>query len=396
MSSYTILQIIPNLNAGGAEVGCLALGKDLKIKGHTSMIATASGQMIHEALRNGIVIIQLPLDSKSPLKWLYNAYKLAKLIRLHGINLLHVRSRAPAWSVLWAAKATSTPWVSTYHGAYKQQNRLKKYYNGIMTRGNAIIAPSQFMAQHIVEHYPLCAVRMHTILRGIDFHTLKTNNITNKNALALANQWEIKPNHRVILLPARFTRLKGHFTCIEAASKIKDLLTDQHVKIIFVGQHEHDHYFNSIQKTIKDYKLNHIIQIEPHCLHLQDAYALSELVLICSTQPESFGRTAVEAQAMGCLVIGTNHGGCKETILHEKTGFLYPPGNSKSLADQISIALNLNPVKKKSILKNSKDYAMEHFNEKDMLKKTIALYETILKSQPGYSSRSTPPVKHDI
>ena len=142
--SLTVLQIIPNLDTGGAEVGCVDMAKYLLSQGHKPIIVTHQGRLIKPCQELGIEVISLPVDSKSPAKLINNASKIRALIDKKSIDLVHVRSRAPAWSTHLALKNHKTPWLSTYHGTYRQNGKLKNSYNSVMTRGAAIIAPSLF------------------------------------------------------------------------------------------------------------------------------------------------------------------------------------------------------------------------------------------------------------
>ncbi len=373
-----VLQIIPQLDAGGAEVGCLAIAKSLVVHGHHAVIATHNGRMIDQAKQFGVEIFSLPVHSKSPWKMWRNAKALKQFIRDHNIHLLHTRSRAPAWSAYWAAQATDIPCVSTYHGAYGQQNMLKRLYNGIMTKADTIIAPSQFIADHIIQYYPESRTKVQVIPRGIDLDQFQPPD--QQALLAQKQAWGLHDNHRIILLPARFTRLKGHAVCIAAAQLIRPFLQAHQAKILFVGQANKPHYLAELRKAVEKARLNDIITFHDHCSQLQLAYAISSLVLACSTEPESFGRTAVEAQAMGCLVIATNHGGSRETVKNGETGWLIPPSDPDALAQSIKHALSISPDKAKSMRKEATAWARAQFDQAQMIAKTIAIYQNLLQT----------------
>jgi glycosyltransferase involved in cell wall biosynthesis len=378
MTPRTILQIIPHLDTGGAEVGCLHVAQALKKAGHHPLIATHGGRLMQACQQDDIPVITMPVHSKSPRVIAHNTAHLKRLIKHHNIDLIHVRSRAPAWSVHFAA--TNTPWISTYHGAYKQTGQLKKRYNAIMTKGNAIIAPSHFMAEHIKHHYPHVSNKIVTIPRGIDLQATKPCSRHSQACLDLAKQWQIQPTERLILLPARITRLKGHPTCIEAAKQTQSWLRSQKIRIIFLGNTNKKDYCQSLIKTIKHYGLDDIISIHNHCDNMQAAYALADLILICSTEPESFGRTAVEAQAMGKLVMGTNHGGCQETISHQRTGWLVPPGDRLALANTWMKILGLSEQTGNAIKDKARDHAYTHYSHHTMCAHTIATYQKVIQS----------------
>ena len=372
-----VTQVIPKLHAGGAEIGCLAVAKALIQNGHQASIITSGGQYIDACQKAGIQTILLPVASKNPTTLLSNAKKIATLVTEHTMDLIHVRSRAPAWSVHHALRSSKTPWLATYHGAYGQQNRLKHIYNRVMTKGKAIIAPSHFMHEHILGYYPDCLNKLHTIKRGVDLSTFKKE-YSSGNILQFKEQLGLSAETSLILLPGRFTELKGHKLAINAIQILAPTLRQRKIKLLFLGDQSKEQYVQSLQHLIHKSQLDDLVVWMSHTHQMPLAYRASEITLNCSTQPESFGRTIVEAQASMSLIIASKHGGAQENIIHGKTGLLFKPNQADDLAFAIKQALDLKQEDKKNIQQCAQQYACQQACETRMTQETISLYEQLL------------------
>lgn len=374
-----ITQIIPKLHAGGAEIGCIAIAKALIDQGHQASIITSGGQYIQSCQDHGILIHILPVNSKNPANILANAKAIKTFAKVNKTDLFHVRSRAPAWSIKLAAQQQGLPWLSTYHGAYRQTNQLKYYYNRIMTQGHATIAPSNFMQQHILEHYPEIADKLHTIPRGINLQDF-TQKQSNNDTAHFRAQHRLHKEAPLILLPGRLSALKGHHVALQAIQIIAPLLRQQQAQCLFLGDQSKTNYVQQLKQTSQKQKIDDLIAFLPHSNNMAQAFQAAQITLNCSTQAESFGRTIVEAQASESLIIASKHGGALDNIIHKKTGLLFKPGQAQDLAQQIKYALTLKDDERRKIINNAKQHALENACDRKMVQKTLALYRSLLNT----------------
>lgn len=369
-----ILQVIPNLDTGGAERGCLDVAIALQQRGHQAFVATAGGRLVKPLQAAGAVWLELPVDRKSPWTIWKNSRQLNKLIKKHDIDLIHARSRAPAWSAYWSAQQTGIPFVTTFHGTYNFNNPVKKYYNSIMTKGDTVIAISQCIAQHIQDHYVVNPQKIVIIPRAIDvayFHpdTLDTNQLKQ-----LAQQWHLPKGVPIILHPARLTTWKGQKIFIEALSHLKQ--TNHQFVGVILGSHQgRTAYVQALRDLINHYNLNKHVVLANHCDDIASAYGLADVVVCPSIEPEGFGRVPIEAGAMGKPVIATNHGGHTETILDGKTGWLIPINDPQALAKQINTVLLLSAAEKAALSTAATSHIAKHHDVKKMLDTILTLYQ---------------------
>lgn len=375
-----IAQVIPKLHAGGAEIGCLAVAKALIKQGHKATIITSEGRYLEQCYAHGIQVIKIPVASKNPAVLIKNAHLLRHLVKNHDIDLLHVRSRAPAWSVYLALKGSNTPWISTYHGAYGQQNKFKYFYNRVMIKADAVVAPSTFMKQHILKHYPECEPKLHAIPRGIDLQAfLETH--SDRAILEWKHQQGLSGSTQIILLPGRLSALKGHAIALHAMHAIADTLRQNNAKLLILGDQSKTAYVEATKKLISQHHLDDLVHWMPHSTNMPLAYQASCITLNCSRQPESFGRTIVEAQASGSLIIASSHGGVLDNIIPEKTGLLFAPNDSPSLAKALIQALHMPNQTRQEIKSAAREHVQNHACETLMTQEVLALYQSTLAKQ---------------
>lgn len=382
-SKLTILQVLPSLVSGGVETGTIDIARALKDHGHRAIVASSGGPMALQLAELGVKHITLPVQSKNPYIMWKNAFRLKKIIRSERVTIVHARSRAPAWSCLWAAKMTHIPFVTTFHGTYGHQNGLKRWYNSIMIRSDITIAVSAFIAQHIKDVYAHTCSRLkptiQVIHRGIDLIKFDKNTISSSRIDHLRKQWTVPENNTVIMLPGRLTRWKGQSLLIKSIAKVN---TDN-VTCLLVGDNKgKDHYHKELEALIDDLKLANTVKLVGGCNDMPAAYALADIVVSASTDPEAFGRVACEAQAMGCLVIATKHGGSLETIAPIQQAFMCEHNAIQSLASSLETTLSICQTDKSritTIALESRKYIEEHFSLNKMCTDTISLYQRLLK-----------------
>ncbi len=351
----TILQVVPALVSGGVERGTLEIAKAIVDSGDFSIVVSAGGPLVKSLEESKTLHINMNVASKNPFTIWKNGRKLAELIREYDIDIIHARSRAPAWSCYMAARKTGIKLITTFHGIYNFKGAMKKYYNSIMTEGAKVIAVSNFVKNHIVSNYKTDEKKIHVIHRGVNHEEFSMDKVSEETIEKFKNKYNAPKDTPIILLPSRMTRWKGHMVLIEALNKIKDL----NFYCILAGDlAKHPNFVKDIKDKIEQYKIQHRVQLfgnEPNVMNL---YAISDIVLSSSIEPEAFGRTIVEAQSMEKLVIATNIGGACETIHDEVTGFHAEYNNPDDLAEKIKKCLNmLGTEKAKEITDNARKTA---------------------------------------
>ena len=373
-----VLQVIPGLVSGGVERGTVEVGAALVAAGWKACVASSGGPLERDLARAGVVHINLPLASKNPLTIRRNAAALVDVIRRNKIDIVHARSRAPAWSAWRAAKKTRRRFVTTFHNVYGDSGRLKHWYNSVMARGDRVIAISDFVAAHAANDYGVGGDRLRTIPRGVDTKLFDPYRVTGQRVADLAAAWRIPDGFAVIMLPGRLTRWKGGLDLIEAIAK----LGRHDVCCVLVGAEQRSGFRRELENAIVKHDLIGQFRIIEDCRDIVAAYALSDVVVSASTDPEGFGRTIVEAQAMGRPVIATDHGGARETVIPGSTGWLVPPGDTTAMAAAIEHALRLEPEARDALARRARGHIAQNFTREAMCGRYIDVYEELLFPEP--------------
>ena len=381
-----ILQIIPHLETGGAELSTLEMVDALSKVGVRALVASEGGRMAPDVVRLGGEVIIMPAATKNPLKMHLNKLRLIRLCRERNIVLLHARSRAPAWSALAAAHRTKTPYVTTYHGAYGENGRLKRLYNSVMARGDKVIANSRFTADLIQSRHKVEDERLRVIYRGVNIERFSRAAISTDRRDELLQKWGIAKDRKIILHPARLTRWKGQGTVIAALKNLIDSGKDKGAMAVIAGDHQgRDSYVAELKSQISAAGLADRVFLVGHCSDMAAAYALAHVTLIASIEPEAFGRTSAEAQAMGCPVIATNIGAPPETVRampfvehDQRTGWLVDPADPEKLAAALEEVLGLADADYQLMAENAVANVTRNFSD-DLLKiHTLEIYDQLL------------------
>ena len=376
----TILQVLPSLVTGGVERGTADVSTALVQAGWKSIVASAGGNMVHEIERHGGIHLTLPVDSKNPLVMRRNIERLAEIIAKHGVDLVHARSRAPAWSALYAARRTGKPFVTTFHATYNAGNPFKRWYNSVMTRGRRVIAISEFVGRHIVERYSVERERVRVIHRGVDFAVFDPARVTQARVIQLAREWRLPDGVPVVMLPGRLTRWKGQLTLIDALARLSR--TD--ICCVLVGSDQgRTAYRKEIEDRIRGRGLESVVRIVDHCRDMPAAYMLADVVVSASTDPEAFGRVVAEAQAMGRPVVAPDHGAAPEILLPGETGWLFAPSDPASLASALDLALELDTGEREARARTAIAYVREKFTRTGMCEATLDVYREVLAEAAG-------------
>jgi glycosyltransferase involved in cell wall biosynthesis len=380
---FTLLQVVPELETGGAEQSTIDVAQAVVRAGGTALVATRGGRMTSRLEADGGRLAQMPVQTKNPLTMLGNAARLVALVRQERVSIVHARSRAPAFSALWAAKTTGVPFVATYHGVYTAQSGLKRWYNAVMTRGDLVIANSDYTRDHVLAEHRVDAAKLVTIPRGVDFHRFDPTYVTASRLDALRAAWGLAANdaRTRILLAGRLTRLKGQLVIVEAARRLAAEGRRGFV-IIFAGDHQgRTGYAAEVQSAIDAAGLTDNIKLVGHCDDMPAAYHLADFAILPTTQPESFGRAAVEPQAMARPVIASNHGGVTETVVEGSTGWLTTPGDPDAWAASLALAMDVGPKRRQEMGEAGRRRARQLYSVEAMCDATLAAYGRVLESR---------------
>ncbi|MGC0371513.1 MAG: hypothetical protein DGJ47_000202 [Rickettsiaceae bacterium] len=370
-----ILQVVPSLNAGGVERGTLEIAKKIVESGNKSIVISSGGRLVKQLESSGSLHLTLNVASKNPFVMWYNSKRIAELISRYNIDIVHVRSRAPAWSCYRAAKETGIKLLTTFHGIYNFNNGIKKYYNSIMTEGKKVIAVSNFVKKHILENYDVSEKKVQVIHRGVNHEEFSKDKITPEINAKYRSKYNAPLNTPILLLPSRMTRWKGHLTLIDALNEVRDL---NFYCIVAGDLSKHPKYVDEIKQKIHKYKIKNRVQLFGNEPNMMALYGIADIVLSTSIEPEAFGRTIIEAQSMEKLVIASNIGGACETIENGKSGFHFEPGDHLELAEKIKHSLSiLGSDEHKNITNNARKSVKEKFSLDLMLKETLSIYDKL-------------------
>lgn len=376
--SPVIMQIIPELGPGGAEQGCIDIAAETVRAGSQSIVVSNGGARIHELSRVGATHINLPVHSKNPFVMWKNIYRIRKLIKQYNVDIVHVRSRAPAWSAMIACKKSTAKYMSTCHAPYNINGNIKRFYNSAITKGDRVIAISNFVGKYLLDNYAIDPRNIRLVHRGIRLEKFHPDAVTPAQLIKVSKEWRLPDGATIVMLPGRITRLKGHHVLINAIAKInrKDLFC------VLIGSDQgRVEYRQELEDAITEKNLGSQIRIIDHCDDMPAAYMLSTVAVCASTDPEGFGRIPVEAQAMGRPIVATDHGGAQETIIRNETGWLVPPGDAEAMARAIEEALDLTPEQRSILATQSMAHMAANFTCDVMADKTLNVYAELLQEK---------------
>ena len=381
-SKLKVLQVIPKLGYGGAEIGCYDLAHYLPENKCSSYIVTSGGQLLKFIDQKKVKLIKLPVHSKNPILIFFNSIALIFIILFHNISIVHARSRAPAWSCLIATKITRRKFVTTFHGTYNFKNSIKKFYNSVMVRSNLIIAGSNFIFSHIKNNYSKyldLKKKFLVIFRGINVDYFDPSTTLEAEEDNLRLSWGVPIDKKLILMPGRLTPWKGQEVFIEALNLVNKELGHQPFYAVILGDGQgRDIYTKKIKRLAEQYRLLSQLKFIEHCKNMPLAYKVSDLVVSASIEPEAFGRVAIEAQSMEKPIIASNIGGSNETIINNKTGFLFESCNPESLSKKIIEVLNLDESRLKLMGIEGRKNIIKKFNVEKMCFSTYSEYKKLL------------------
>lgn len=374
----TVLQVLPDLDGGGGvERGTIDLTRALVAGGYRALVVSNSTRLAGriDALRGRH--IRLPVHSKNPFVMVANAFRLARLIKAENVDIIHARSRAPAWSAFYAARMARCHYITTLHGTYGTWSPFKRAYSAIITRGERVIAISEFISHKAIEDYRVAPERITVIPRGVDLEAFRPGAVSTERIVNLSRRWRLEDGAPVVMLPGRLTYWKGHSVLIEAMA----LLARKDVFCVMVGDDANGKSDTDVLTArASKLSLGGRVRFVGRCEDMPAAYMLADVVVSASTRPEAFGRVAAEAQAMGIPIVATDHGGSREIVRPNVTGWLVPPDDPRALADAINSALNLDDTKRAALATAARAHVVANFSLDMMCTRTLAVYKDVLEN----------------
>jgi len=383
-SKLKVLQVIPKLGYGGAEIGCYDLAHYLKEQKSSSFIATSGGELLKYIDKKKVKLFRLPVHSKNPLLILINIFILTFIVLFYKINILHVRSRAPAWSCYYVSKITRCKLVTTFHGTYNFKNSIKKKYNSIMLKSDCVIAGSNFIFSHIKEKYPEYISKIKkflVIFRGINTEYYDPDNIKESDRIKFLKKLNIDANKKIILMPGRLTEWKGQEIFIEALNDLKTKYGYKNFIAILLGPDQgRKIYKKKLIRLIERFRLNNEVIFLEHAPSMPVAYSVSNVVVSASIEPEAFGRISVEAQSMKKPIVASNIGGSMETIVDNKTGLLFSSSDHHSLSEKLDFIFRLDDTSLNVMGNNGRKNVQKKFNVEKMCFSTYSEYKKLINA----------------
>lgn len=396
LTGLRVLQVLPALDSGGVERGTVDIARALNKAGARAFVVSSGGRLSSVLEEMGTTVETLPVHSKNPFVMILNIWRLKKIIRKHDINVVHARSRAPAWSAFFAARLADVPFVTTYHGTYNGKSRIKRFYNSVMARSDVVIANSSFIAEHIGERYPAAKERVVTIPRGVDLAVFDPENVSEERIAHFrkACRLSARDQRLIVLLPGRLTAWKGHDVLLDAMIALqKNPPADLPAFVcVFLGDSQGRHFKVLLAQRLTTEGLQSQVRIAGHYDDMPAAYAGSDIVISPSIEPEAFGRVAIEAQAMRKPVIATDHGGARETVItvndeahpaqdSQATGLRIQPGDAEAVAQALYAFLCMGAEARDRMGARGRAHIGEHFSLANMCSQTLAAYIWVLRKK---------------
>ena len=374
-----VVQILPALDRGGVERGTVEVADAIIKNGWKSVVISSGGLLSNQLRRIGATVHEVPVHRKNPFFWGSARRQVRRILQQEGADIVHVRSRAPAWIALPAANSLGIATVSTVHSKFAPANIFKKIYNGKMLKADRVIAISHFVENEIFTHYGKNGIadKLSVIHRGVDVEMFDPQAVSQQRIITEADRLGLPDDKSIIMLPARATSWKGHEILIQALAR----LPNKEAIVMLLGIEDGPPTFAEKLRTMAvRYGLGSRVRISAGSRDMPAALMLADVVAMPSIKPEPFGRIAIEALAMGRPIVAFRHGGAIESINEGRTGWLADPLSIDSLADALQTALSLTPRKRRALAKDAREQMIEQFSKDKMCERTLAIYKSLLKT----------------
>ena len=378
---FTLLQVIPELETGGAEQTTVDVARAVVAAGGRAIVASQGGRLAGRLAEAGGELVEMPLASKNPLVMALNARRLAALIRSARVSVVHARSRAPAHSALWAARSTGTPFVTTYHGVYNARTRLKRRWNAVMAAGDVVIANSEFTREHLLAEHGVDPARVVTIHRGVDLERFDPAKVTRERVAAVCQAWGLDADDPgpKILLAGRLSRWKGQGLMIDAIARLAGQGGPELMVVMAGDDQGRKGYREHLERAIADNGLSDAVRLVGHADDMPAAYRIADLAAAPSLEPEAFGRTAVEPQAMERPVLAADHGAVRETVVEGETGWRVAPGDVDAWAGALARAVEAGPERWAAMGRAGRERVSRLYSLQAMTDATLEVYRRVLE-----------------
>jgi glycosyltransferase involved in cell wall biosynthesis len=377
-----VLQVVPNLEEGTAARAVLATAKRLVADGWRSCVASAGGPLERELASQGSAHARLTVETSNPLTLSANIGKLGKAIREHKVALVHAHSRAAAWSASYAAKRAGAAFVTSFETAYQSADGgLSRRWNAVMAQGERIIANSEYLADHIAQTYGVEGHRLRIVRQGIDLDAFDPERMRGHRMTRLAERWHLGVDRKIVMLPGRITRGRGHLALLEAMRKLER----QDFTALVCGDLEaKDPYVRELETRIESMGLVDRVHFAGGCDDWPAAHSLADLVVLpaIADATDLDAAPLIEAQAMGKPVIVTNVGALGEAVLVASTGWLIPPDNPDELAWALDLGLSLERETRERLAERARDFVLREFSTEQSARRTVAVYRELVKNAP--------------
>ena len=373
MSSFNLVQIVPALESGGVERGTIDVSNYLSSKNLSNHIISSGGNLLNEINKEFTSHCLLPVNSKNFLRYPIIAKAIANYIKENKINILHVRSRVPAWIISMISKKNIQT-VSTFHNIYGGESYIKKIYNKQMSKVNHVIAISNYVKSNIIKKYNLEPDKITVINRGIDTDFFN-DDVHDNVKQDFLKQLNIKRNSKIILYPGRITEWKGQLNFINF---VKNLDVTDFV-VLFVGSTTNSSHTNLLKKTIYEKKLENKCKVIGSLNYnkLKVAYSVSDLVISLPNRSEGFGRTISEALSMKKMILAKYVGGAYDQLNQLDNVFKMNEKELNNLNQRIKEVLEIPEENKRSILVNARQHIIDNFSLHKMVVNYYNFYERI-------------------
>ncbi|GAM96503.1 glycosyltransferase [alpha proteobacterium U9-1i] len=381
---YRVLQVTPELNAGGVERTTIELAEAISRAGGLALVASAGGRLEGDLKAAGGELIRLPMHTKNPIEVALNARRLSHEAKLHRVNLIHARSRMPGWSAYWAARELKLPFVTTYHGIYNARSAPKRWYNSVMAKGDIVIANSEFTRQHVIAEHKIDPARVVAIPRGVDLERFDRSRISVDEITTMRASWGMTADDKrlVLIAPARLTRWKGQLVLIEALAQLQKRKPNA-LRVILAGDAQgRMTYVQDLNDAIERASLRESVALVGHLGHINVAFAAADFAVFPVIEPEAFGRGAVEAQVMGLPVIASKLGGYTETVVDGETGLLVAHNDASALAAAIERLIEAGAPARAAMGQKGKDRACLLYAKTALQSSTLKVYDRLLGERP--------------
>jgi glycosyltransferase involved in cell wall biosynthesis len=389
-----VLIVVPTLDVGAADAGAVAMARILTAAGHRAVVVSRAGRLAADVTAAGAEFVPLNPSGNNPILMLRNAAALIRIARERRCDIIHAHGRAAAWSALIAARFVGVPFVTTWYKGFREQNVFKRLYNGVMARGDKVIAVSEQLAQLVNDRYGTPWERIAVVPASIDFERFDPEHVARERVEALRRGWGIKRDTKVILIVGRILRRKGHHVMVRAARRLKDMGFTDFI-CVFVGEDRgHTHYTGELWDLVLETGTMDVIRMAAPVTDMPAAYAAAAVVVSAAVQPEGLQRAILEAQAMARPVVVSDLGAGADVVLSSPsvpegriTGLRFSTGDDAALAATLLRLFAMPEPTRRAIGARGHDWVCSHFDPASVAEQALRLYREVAGGNKGKKAK---------